>query len=440
MANNKVQLANGTILIDITDTTANASDVLNGEYFYNASGVKTAGSLVLPQTYTVSKTLSNITTNNDDTEVLSGGSFYMDLTPSSGMVINSITVTMGGVDVTEQVFKAGVFAKSITQNGTYNAENDGLSGYSSVIVNVSGGGVAPTGTKEISISSNGTTTEDVTNYANAEINVNVPNSYTSSDEGKVVSSGALVSQTSSSTSVNGTINTTTINSLTVNVPTGTARSSSDLTVSGATVTVPAGLYSAQATKTVASGTEGTPIATKGTVNNHSISVTPSVTNTAGYISGSTKTGTTVTVSASELVSGSETKTENGTYDVTNLAELIVNIPNTSKNVQIVQGTTRTSSSTLTAIGASLTVSKTGTYDVYWSAARSSTSSSYTFATRLYIDGTAYGSENTSWSNSIQNNHLSNVSLTANQTIRVYGRESRNSSYYVYAPTLIIIEK
>ena len=77
---------------------------------------------------------------------------------------------------------------------------------------------------------------------------------------------------------------------------------------------------------VPAGSEGTPSATKGTVNNHSISVTPSVTNTGGYIAGGTKTGTAVSVSASELVSGSETKTANGTYDVTNLASLVVAVP------------------------------------------------------------------------------------------------------------------
>lgn len=114
-------------------------------------------------------------------------------------------------------------------------------------------------------------------------------------------------------------------SVTVAVPTPTPRSSSDLTVSGATVTAPAGYYESSASKSVASGTAGTPTATKGTVSNHSISVTPSVTNTTGYITGGTQTGTAVTVSASELVSGSETKTANGTYDVTNLAELIVNV-------------------------------------------------------------------------------------------------------------------
>ena len=112
---------------------------------------------------------------------------------------------------------------------------------------------------------------------------------------------------------------------------------------------------------------------------------------------------------------------------------------TSKNAQVVQGTTRTTSSTLTAIGAEMTVAKTGTYDVYWSAFRSNTSSSYTYGTQLYVDGTAYGTQNTTWSNHVQNNHLSNVSLTANEKIRVYGRNSRGSSYYIYAPTLVIIE-
>ena len=105
----------------------------------------------------------------------------------------------------------------------------------------------------------------------------------------------------------------------------TPRTSSDVTVSGATVTVPAGAYSSQVQKSVTSGTAGTPTASKGTVSNHSVSVTPSVINTTGYITGGTKTGTAVSVSASELVSGSETKTANGTYDVTNLATLVVNL-------------------------------------------------------------------------------------------------------------------
>lgn len=139
--------------------------------------------------------------------------------------------------------------------------------------------------------------------------------------------------------------------------------------------------------------------------------------------------------------GTKSITENGTgIDVTAYASVDVAVPTgASKNVQVVQGTTRTTSSTMTAIGAEMTVSKTGTYDVYWSGFRSSTSASYTYATQLYVDNVAYGSENATWSNHVQNNHLSGVSLTANQKIRVRGRNSRGSSYYIYAPTLVIVE-
>lgn len=141
------------------------------------------------------------------------------------------------------------------------------------------------------------------------------------------------------------------------------------------------------------------------------------------------------------VEGSETKTENGTYDVTNLAELVVNVSGSgsSKNTQVVQGTTRTNSSTLTAIGAELTVSKTGTYDIYYSCFRTNTSTSYTWGTQLYVGGSAYGSENTTWTNNQQNTHLTNVSLTSGQKLRVYGRETRGTSYYVCAPMLAIVE-
>lgn len=106
----------------------------------------------------------------------------------------------------------------------------------------------PTGTKTVNIITNGTITEDVTNYANvsittavpttdtgtvnitsngvhsvvgyADADVNVPNSYTASDEGKVVSNGALVSQASDTITANGTYDTTLINDLTVDVDGG----------------------------------------------------------------------------------------------------------------------------------------------------------------------------------------------------------------------------
>lgn len=269
------------------------------------------------------------------------------------------------------------------------------------------------------------------------------------------------------------------------------KTSSDLTVSGATVTAPAGYYATNASKAVASGS-AKPAATISSTgatlstSSNTITLTKNVTNTpvvtAGYVASGTAGTSSVSLSATVTLQGATTyyptttdQTINGSRYLTgnqtikgvtyaNLtaanikngvtvtigdsadADRILSVTGTysggggeSKNTQVVQGTTRTTSSTLTAIGAEMTVSKTGTYDIYWSAFRSSTSSSYTFGTQLYIGGVAYGTQNTTWSYHVQNNHLTGVSLTANQKIRVYGRNSRGSSYYIYAPTLVIVE-
>lgn len=139
----------------------------------------------------------------------------------------------------------------------------------------------------------------------------------------------------------------------------TRRSSTDLTASGATVTVPSGYYQSQASKAVASGTEGTPTATKGAVSNHAVSVTPSVTNTTGYISGGTKTGTAVSVSASELVSGTLSITGSGTADVTNYASASVAAGSASAPSTI-SGTSATVSTGTNTLTLSKTVSVTPT--------------------------------------------------------------------------------
>ena len=224
-------------------------------------------------------------------------------------------------------------------------------------------GITPTG--NIDITSAGLT--DVTNYATATVPSATPTigtesqyytdngsrkwkfrAYASFDDGETkgwfgktetgqyfsynaIATGTSVIPTESSQTIGG-YNTMMESAVTVNaIPSNyvgsgiTSRSSLDLSASGATVTAPSGYYASSATKTVASGTAGTPTATKGAVNNHAISVTPSVTNTTGYITGSTKTGTAVSVSASELVSGSQTISDNGDYDVTNLASVTVNV-------------------------------------------------------------------------------------------------------------------
>lgn len=216
------------------------------------------------------------------------------------------------------------------------------------------------------------------------------------------------------------------------------RSSTDLSTNGATVTVPSGYYSSQATKSVATGSAGTPSASKGSVSNHSVSITPTVTNTTGYITGGTKNGTPVTVSASELVSGSETKNQNGTYDVTNLAQLVVDVPTSggsSKNIQTYIGYKTVNQTSYTATGVSITVEESGTYTVSWIAYRNRNSG--TFGSQLFINNSAYGSANTTWVNTYgQSVTLSNVSLTKGQTVEIHAR-SGNTSYVIGVGNLII---
>lgn len=76
--------------------------------------------------------------------------------------------------------------------------------------------------KAVTVTENGerTVTPDdgYDGLSEVEITTDVPNSYTAGDEGKVVSSGALVAQTSRSITQNGATDTTTNNEVIVNVP------------------------------------------------------------------------------------------------------------------------------------------------------------------------------------------------------------------------------
>ena len=405
-------------------------------------------------TPTGTKTI-NITANGTTTE---------DVTNyANAQVVANVPNTYAAGDEGKVVLSGALVSqttRNVTANGTYDTTTN-----NSTIVAVPASAV-DTGTKNITANGNN---QDVVGFA--AVNVNVPNTYSAGDEGKVVSSGALVSQTSATYTANATYDTTLINSVTVNVddaptlqnktesytPTesvqtdtitaspgydglasvgvtigaisdtyvGSAidrRDSTDLSASGATVTAPAGYYASSASTTIASGsattpsttitanpsisvsagglitatasasqsvtptvspgyvstgtagtvsvsgsntqqlstqgattitpttssqtavaagkyttgavtvaamptgTAGTPTATKSAVNNHSLTVTPSVTNTTGYITGGTLTGTAVTVTAAELESGTKTITANGSgIDVSGYSMVDVNV-------------------------------------------------------------------------------------------------------------------
>ena len=586
---------------------------------------------IISEGYVTSGTAGTITFSGSKTEQLSTqAGTTVSPTESEQTAVASGKYTTGAV-------KVGAIPADYVGSGITRRDSDDLSASGATVTALSGY-YAENASKSVASGSASTPATSIT--ATPSISVNTSTGVISSSVSATksvtptVSAGYVSSGTSGTITVSGsnTSNLSTVNGATVSpteseqtavaankytlgaikvgaisssyVGSGvTRRASADLSASGATVTAPAGYYAQSATKTVASGTEGTPTATKGTVSNHSIAVTPSVTNSAGYISGGSHNGTAVTVSASELVSGTKSITSNGTgIDVANYAAVDVAVssgsPNlqtksksytptesqqteaisydsgydgldtvnvtvgaisstyvgsgitqrsssdmsangatvtapagyyasagtktvssgsatgpasisssgatassngtnvvltktvsvtpsvsagyvasgtasnceitmqasdanflaeniksgvslfgktgsytgggSSKNVQVLQSTSRTSSSSLTKVLGDLTVSKTGTYDIYWSAGRSNTSTSYTWGSRLYVDGSGYGTENTSWSNNVQNNHLTNVSLTANQKLSVYTR-GRSGSYYTFAPMLVIIE-
>jgi len=139
---------------------------------------------------------------------------------------------------------------------------------------------------------------------------------------------------------------------------GTSKASFSITSLPVYLNIPRGWNSSGAYYTISApaGIVNNPTATKGTVNNHAITVTPKVTSTTGYQIGTTKTGTAVTVSASELVSGDYTIDDAGEHSVGNYATATV----AAGSAEAPSSITGTSASLSVSAGTpgSITLSKT----------------------------------------------------------------------------------
>ena len=316
MAISKITL-NGETQMDVTGKTVTAGSMLSGTTALKADGTDITGNIA-------SKSSTDLTVSGATVTAPAG--YYASAATKSvaSGTAGTPTATKGtvsnhAISVTPSVTNSTGYITGETKTGT--------------AVSVS---VSELASGTLAISSSGT--KDVTQYASVEVaagSATTPATTITANPSISVSSGGLITATVSATkNVTPTVSAGFVSAGTSGIVTASGsntsqlstRSSSDLTASGATVTAPAGYYGSAATKSVAAGTEGTPTATKGTVSGHQVTVTPSVTNSAGYISGGTHTGTGVTVAASELVSGSQTLERNGTFDVTNLAQVLTSFP------------------------------------------------------------------------------------------------------------------
>jgi len=86
---------------------------------------------VIVPTYTVSKSGSHVTYDNDTVSVRENDPFSVGVTPNSGYVISDVSVTMGGTDITSQVFSGTPTVRRVSV--TNNLSNCSTSNASSVV-------------------------------------------------------------------------------------------------------------------------------------------------------------------------------------------------------------------------------------------------------------------------------------------------------------------
>lgn len=104
-------LSNVTVVMDGVDITANAYSTgivtiekVTGNVVITAVAVEESSTTI----YTISNNLTNVTNSSSVSSVVENNEYTAILSPESGYVLSDVIITMGGVDITSNVYSNGV--------------------------------------------------------------------------------------------------------------------------------------------------------------------------------------------------------------------------------------------------------------------------------------------------------------------------------------------
>ena len=467
---NKVNLADGTTILDISDTTATADKILQGYGAYGADGAWIDGTAIAGAGSAI--TITDTTDASGGTiRTITGVSLAGDTVTAAHLETGYTAHDALGNAITGQLSPGGqpnLQAKTNldpTESSQTIEADSGYDGLSSVQINA----------VSSSFVGSGITRRSSTDLSASGATVTVPAGYYSAQATKSVSSMTLPTSASSSATSGYTSKATISRSTSdqyINIPTGynsagayykvnavangsvTAPSS----ISGTSASVSTGTNTLTLSKTV-SVTPNVSTAgyiSSGTAGNSSVSLTASVTTKAAAtyhpstsdqtISSGTYTTGTQTIkavahnlTADKIAEGFVAKIGDSTDDdcVASVTGTYSGGGGSSKAIYMYTGLASRKANSYGATDAQVTVTKAGTYNVSFVAIRGS--SSGTMGTNLHIGSTAKG-DNTTWNNGTYGQYVSytNQSISANTTVTIYAT-SGSTSRSIYVGQLIVEE-
>ena len=287
MAISKVTL-NGETLMDVTQDTVAINNLLTGETATGADGEPVAGGLTIPTFTTQEKSVSP----TESEQVVQPDSGKDGL---SKVTVGAISKTYVGSDITrrDSTSLSASGATVTVPAGYYSSQASKLVSTTThpkptVSLNSTTGVVTASHVQTTGYVTGGTTTETL------ELTTKAAATITPSETQQEIASGQYLTGKQTIAAIPSTY----VGSGITKDPTPTA--------SGKTVTIPAGYYSEQTTKDVATVTQATPSVS---VNSSGL-ITATATQSAGYVSAGTKSGTKqlTTKSAATITPGTTDQT------------------------------------------------------------------------------------------------------------------------------------